>query len=102
MSEFLGVLPLSELPPGAAREVLVQGKPVALFNVGGVVHAIGNTCIHRGGPLGQGSLDGHVVMCPWHAWTYDVTTGANTENPELSVPKYEARVEDGTILVNVG
>jgi nitrite reductase/ring-hydroxylating ferredoxin subunit len=41
-------------------------------------------------------------MCPWHAWTYDVTTGANTENPELRVPKYEARVEDGNILVSIG
>jgi nitrite reductase/ring-hydroxylating ferredoxin subunit len=46
-------------------------------------------------------LDGAIVMCPWHAWTYDVTTGVSTVNPEFSVPRYEVKVEDGQVLVKV-
>jgi len=99
MSEFIKVIAETDLAPGTATEVSVAGKPVALFNVGGSVHAIGNVCIHRGGPLGQGSLEGTVVMCPWHAWTYDVTTGMSTVNPALRVPKYDVKVEDGHIWV---
>ena len=101
MSEFVKVLQASELAPGSGTEVLVGSRAVALFNVGGAFHAISNSCLHRGGPLGQGSLDGGVVMCPWHAWTYDVTTGVSTVNAELKVPCYEVKLEDGWVWVRV-
>ena len=101
MSEFLKALPIAELPAGQCREALVAGKAVALFNVDGSVYALSNTCIHRGGPLGQGSLSGTSVMCPWHAWTYDVTTGESTVNPDLKVDRYEVKVEDGQVLVRL-
>jgi len=101
VSEFLKALPIAELPAGQCREALVAGKAVALFNVDGSVYALSNTCIHRGGPLGQGSLSGTSVMCPWHAWTYDVTTGESTVNPDLKVDRYEVKVEDGQVLVRL-
>jgi nitrite reductase/ring-hydroxylating ferredoxin subunit len=101
VSEFVKAIKLSELPPGECREVLVAGTPVALFHAEGAVYALGNHCVHRGGPLGQGMLTGTTVMCPWHAWTYDVTSGQSTVNPELKVPCYEVRVEDGEVLVKL-
>jgi nitrite reductase/ring-hydroxylating ferredoxin subunit len=90
-----------ELPPGEATERLVGGKPIALYNVGGRFYATTNFCIHRGGPLGQGRLDGNVIMCPWHAWTFDVTTGDNTVNADMKVGCYPVKVEDGQVLVQV-
>jgi nitrite reductase/ring-hydroxylating ferredoxin subunit len=99
MSEFLKAVAVSELAPGQGREVLVGTKPVAIFNVGGVFYAISNTCLHRGGPLGQGFLEGRAVTCPWHSWTFDVTTGENVVNSELKVACYETRIEDGQVLV---
>lgn len=98
-AEFVAVVAATELPPGKAMEVLVNGKPVALFNLDGEFHAISNTCVHRGGPLGQGVLDGKLVLCPWHAWAYDVTTGTSDVNPDLKVAKYEVKVEAGQVLV---
>jgi nitrite reductase/ring-hydroxylating ferredoxin subunit len=74
---------------------------VALFNVGGRIFATSNICLHRGGPLGQGMLTDHEVMCPWHAWTWDVRTGENTANPTLRMETYEVKVEDGAVLVSV-
>ena len=102
MPGFVRALALAELPPGECREVSVEGRPVALYNVGGTVYATSNTCIHRGGPLGQGTLDGTAVLCPWHAWSWDVATGENTANPELKIPTYPVRVEEGQVLVQVG
>jgi nitrite reductase/ring-hydroxylating ferredoxin subunit len=102
MSEFVRALAASEVAPGQCVEVSVAGKPVALYNVAGTFYATSNTCIHRGGPLGQGALDGAVVLCPWHAWSWDVTTGENTANPELKIPTYPVKVEDGQVLVQVG
>jgi nitrite reductase/ring-hydroxylating ferredoxin subunit len=99
MSDFIRVVAAAELPPGKCMEALVDGKPVALCNVAGTFHAISNVCVHRGGPLGQGVLDGKLVLCPWHAWAYDVTTGQSDVNPELKVARYETKVEDGQVLV---
>jgi nitrite reductase/ring-hydroxylating ferredoxin subunit len=101
MGEFQRALAAADLPPGQCTEAAVGGKAVAIFNVDGRFYAISNTCLHRGGPLGQGMLTGQSVMCPWHAWSWDVATGENTANPELKVPSYPVKVEDGQVLVQV-
>lgn len=102
MSDFVKLIGVSDLAAGACMEAVVGDKAVALFNVGGSFYALDNRCIHRGGPLGQGTLDGQVVMCPWHAWTYDVTTGVSTANPDLKIARYEVKVEDGQVYVKPG
>jgi nitrite reductase (NADH) small subunit/3-phenylpropionate/trans-cinnamate dioxygenase ferredoxin subunit len=102
MAGFVKAIDVNALAPGQCTEVSIEGKPVALYNVDGRFHATSNTCLHRGGPLGQGMLDGPVVMCPWHAWSWDVRTGENTANPTLKMPVYEVKVEDGQVLVKVG
>jgi nitrite reductase/ring-hydroxylating ferredoxin subunit len=101
MAEFVRAMAVTELAPGACKELSVSGRAVAVYNVGGEFYATTNTCIHRGGPLGQGSLDGCVVMCPWHTWTFDVRTGESTVNPDLKVASYAVRVEDGQVLIAI-
>jgi nitrite reductase/ring-hydroxylating ferredoxin subunit len=102
MSDFLPALAVTDLPPGQAREVTVGGQVIAIFNVGGTFHALPNRCPHRGGPLGQGFLDGAEVSCPWHNWTFDVTTGENVASRDLKVPRLDVKVEDGRVLVRLG
>lgn len=93
---------LSELPAGAIREVQVGGKPVALANVGGTIYAINGTCLHRGGPLGQGVLEGTVVTCPWHGWQFDVTTGKAVMNPNAGVGCLYSEVQGDEVYVDLG
>ena len=90
-----------DLLPGEGRVIDAGGKTLALFNVDGSYYAIDNTCSHRGGPLGEGDLDGRVVTCPWHGWRWDVTTGANANNPAVRVACFPVTVEGGEILVEV-
>lgn len=101
MSEFVSVLSVAELPPGRATEVTVGERQVALFNVGGNFFALTNLCPHRGGPLGQGFLEGKEVSCPWHNYTFDVTTGENVVSADLKVQRYDVKVEDGRVFVKV-
>jgi nitrite reductase/ring-hydroxylating ferredoxin subunit len=89
----------SEIGPGEARVVEVGGRAVAVFNVDGAFYAIDNTCSHRGGPLAEGDLDGRVVTCPWHAWRWDVTTGANVNNPAVALACFPVVVEGGEVFV---
>src|SRR5262245_21695022 len=102
MAEFVKAIAAADLAPGQCKEVVVAGRAVALFNVGGVFYATTNTCLHRGGPLGQGFMEGNVVSCPWHGWTFDVSSGTSTVNPDLRVESFEVRVEGTDVLVKVG
>jgi len=88
-----------EIPAGSIREFQVEGKTVAIANVGGKFYVINNTCLHRGGPLGQGELVGKIVTCPWHGWQYDVTNGKLTMNPSAGVESYPLEVKGEDIWV---
>jgi len=101
MAGFVKVLKKGDLAAGSGKTVDVNGKAVAVFNVEGTFYAIDDTCVHRGGPLGEGEMDGKIVACPWHGWRYDVTTGVNQMNPEVTVSKYEVKVEGDDVLVSV-
>ena len=46
-------------------------------------------CPHRQGPLGQGEISGRNVVCPWHAWEWDCSTGANDFDPNKKYPLIE-------------
>jgi len=99
---FVPAAKAAEITPGSIREVQVAGKAIAVANVGGSFYAINNTCLHRGGPLGQGTLEGKVVTCPWHGWQYDVTTGKTTMNPSVGVACYPTEVRGDEVFVDVG
>ena len=101
MGKTIKVAQVSDLSPGEGKVVQADGQKIALFNVGGTFHAIDNTCLHRGGPLGEGQLEESVVTCPWHAWQYDVTTGANVNNPAVMVASFPVKVEGSDVLVEL-
>jgi nitrite reductase (NADH) small subunit len=99
---LLRVAKAVEIPPGTIREFQVEGKAIALANVGGKFHAINNTCLHRGGPLGQGVLEGKIVTCPWHGWEYDVTNGKVVRNQAVGVDCYPLEVRGEDIFIEMG
>ena len=91
----------AECPPGSSREVVVGEQVVALFNVEGSFYALDGVCPHQGGPLGEGELVGCIVTCPWHGWQFDVGTGQQQLNKNLIQPRFETKVEDGTVWGNL-
>jgi nitrite reductase (NADH) small subunit len=92
---------LAEIPVGSIKEVQVAGQAIALANVAGTVYAISNTCLHRGGPLGAGQLEGQVVTCPWHGWQFDVITGKAVQNPAAAVGCYAIEIRGDEVFVNL-
>lgn len=95
MANFVKVASTADLKPGTAMAVEVDGKAIALFNVAGKIYATDNTCLHQGGPLGEGMLDGEIVTCPWHQWEYNVRTGEKVGDSSVKVAAYPVEV-DGT------
>lgn len=101
MPTFVVAAKTTDLPPGKGKCITLNGAQIALFNVGGAFHAISNSCPHRGGPLGEGALDGTVVTCPWHGFTFDVTSGRNTDGGPMGVASYPVRVENGAVEIGL-
>ena len=101
MSDFEAVARADEIEPGTGRQVFVHGRAVALFNVDGRFYAIDGTCLHRGGPVGEGDLEGTIVTCPWHGFQYDVTTGRNVMDPDIGLAPYDVEVTDGVVKIAV-
>jgi nitrite reductase/ring-hydroxylating ferredoxin subunit len=98
---WIRVAGVSDVEPGSGKVVHAGGRTLALFNVNGSFYALDNTCLHRGGPVGEGDLDGVVVTCPWHGFQYDVTTGKNVFDSEVGLASYPVRVDGGDVLVSV-
>ena len=83
------------------KSVEVAGKKLVVYNVEGDFYATSATCVHQGGPLGDGLLDGCVVTCPWHAWQFDIRTGEAIYDPGMSVPTHRVTLEGDDVLVEV-
>jgi|SRR5689334_2230147 nitrite reductase/ring-hydroxylating ferredoxin subunit len=101
MAEFVFGANTDEIPAGRGKAILLGEKRIALFNVAGTFYAIDDTCLHRGGPLGEGELEGCIVTCPWHGWKYDVRNGEMTMNPAARVKCYPTRIDAGDVQVGV-
>ncbi len=101
MGEFIKAGSTDELSPGTCKVARAGVKTIALFNVGGKFYATDNTCLHRGGPLGEGSLSGSIVTCPLHGWQYQVTDGRGVMDPSVKISAYPVKVEGDDVLVQV-
>jgi nitrite reductase/ring-hydroxylating ferredoxin subunit len=103
---------------GDGTRVLVEvdGLEIAVFRVDGEYHALANYCVHQGGPLCEGKLTGRMsvgddgvsweydgdqryVVCPWHEWKFDVTTGRNVSDERYVTPTFEVTVEGEDVYV---
>jgi nitrite reductase (NADH) small subunit len=102
MSDFVKIASTNELPaPGEAREFECGSQTICVANMNGIYAAVGNICPHRGGPLGQGIVEGTKIVCPWHGWEFDLATGNNAYTPNLSVSSYELKVEGGSAYARI-
>lgn len=102
MAGFVKVATTSELAPGQAKKVEINGKTIALFNLGGSYHAIDDTCTHRGGPLSEGDVEGQVVTCPWHGAKFNIISGEVLGPPAgAGVASYRIRVTGSDVEVEV-
>ena len=99
MPNYVKVASVSQVAPGTGMVATVNDKEVAIFNVDGTFYAMDNTCKHRGGPLGEGELEGDTVTCPWHSWQYNVKSGHCLTKEGIKMDCYEVRVEGEEVQI---
>ena len=102
MGEYRKIGTTGDVLPGRpARIFEVDGFEIAVWNVDGNYYAYRNVCPHRGGPVGEGDVDGKIVTCPWHGWSYDITTGISTVNATTHLVACDLKIEGEELFVRV-
>ena len=101
MTDYVRVATLDQVPPGKGRPVFAAGTTIALFNVGGEIFALDDSCPHAGSSLGMGKVDGPIVQCRGHGLKFDVRTGTMRGVDGYCVRSYPVRVVDGEIYVDL-
>lgn len=101
-SEWVDLGNVEELKTKPLRQIAHGKTKLALIYKDGNFSVISGVCNHVGGPLGEGTLDGDYVVCPWHYWKFHYRTGQGEPGfEEDQVPAYPVKVEDGRLLVDL-
>jgi nitrite reductase (NADH) small subunit len=98
---FVRVGKISDFEAGRGKMVVVNGRHVAVFRLGDELHAIDNLCLHRAGPLCDGTITNGVVTCPWHGWSYEIATGTLVQDPRVGVSRHEVHIDGDDVSVRL-
>ena len=97
--EFVRAARRSQLQRDRATIVRVGRYDVAIFDLGDAIAAYENVCPHQGGPIGEGTIEGTTVTCPWHAWCFDLHTGTLTLGNFASLRRFSVTVDGDDVFV---
>lgn len=105
-AKWLDIGPISQIEPGMAATLPVEGGPenekreIAVFHtMRGEVYALVNKCPHKQGPLSQGIVHGDSVTCPLHNWRISLRSGQALGDDEGCVPTIPVKVDAGRIYL---
>ena len=93
----------AEVAEGKAVVREVGDLKIALCRAEGKIYAIEDRCSHDDGPLGEGDLEGCIIMCPRHGAKFDIRTGEVVRMPAaFPCRTFPVKVEGGKVLVETG
>jgi len=75
-----------------AQAELLGVRLVAFRDTAGQAHVLSDVCVHRGGSLGKGKINGNCIQCPYHGWKY-AGNGACVDIPSTNGVKPPGRAK---------
>jgi len=100
--EYVAVAEENELPPGERLFVTIDNVQIIVFNIAGILYAIGDVCSHDGNLLDDAPVEGYEVVCPRHGARFDVRSGKVLALPAIvDIPAYPVRIREKQIEVGV-
>jgi nitrite reductase (NADH) small subunit len=100
---WIRITECENIPLREGRVVRIGDQEIAVFNLGDRFFAVENRCPHRGGPLADGIVSGNTVVCPLHAWKFNLETGAGVSATSQGscVRAFPTRVQDGIVQLEL-
>jgi nitrite reductase/ring-hydroxylating ferredoxin subunit len=114
--------PAADFADPGRRVVEIDGTEVGVFRLRGAFTAYLNICPHQGGPVCQGKIIAKVdediapdgrsrglvfakdrtnIICPWHAYEFDIATGAHAGNAKVRLKAVPVKVEAGDVILTL-
>ncbi len=101
-SDWIDVGPETEVPEGDLIEAKAGDRILALYRIGGKLHATDGLCPHEQARLCNGLVDGETVECPKHNARFHIPTGKVLRRPaKTDLTVHELRTENGRVLVRL-
>jgi nitrite reductase/ring-hydroxylating ferredoxin subunit len=97
----VAVARVDEIPEGERKIVQVEELSIGVFHHKGQWVALRNSCLHRGGPVCTGGLEGDILTCPWHGYTYELPKGTLTLDRSTGLESYPVEIRDGEVRLRV-
>jgi nitrite reductase (NADH) small subunit len=93
---------VDSVPLGEGRSFTIDGLLIAVFRQrDGQLFATDGACPHRNGPLADGIVGGGKVICPFHAWKFDLATGHCVSGDAAQLRAYPIHVVNGRLVVEL-
>jgi nitrite reductase/ring-hydroxylating ferredoxin subunit len=90
------------VPVGSMKQFYLSDLEILVVNFGGNFFCLDGRCTHAGAPLGEGTLAGEVLTCPWHGSQFKVTDGSILRGPtEKPLKVYSSTVNDGSVFIDI-
>lgn len=91
-----------ELPAAGAMKAFRGGAhDICVAQRDGGIYAFDNKCPHQSAPLSGGKLDGDMVVCPYHAWRFNITDGCPEIDGDPPLRTYEIRRYDDEVFIRL-
>src|SRR5262245_5214185 len=97
---LVNVGPADRIPLGEGRQFLVGMELIAVFRTrDGGIFAAQASCTHKGGPLADGLVGDHKIVCPLHTFAFDLRSGGPLGHTCAALTTYPASLNaKGVIL----
>jgi toluene monooxygenase system ferredoxin subunit len=92
---------LCDLWVGDMRAVCAGTTRILVVRTTGGVEAYVDRCPHLGLPLSLGRLDGDVLTCSAHHWSYDLCSGRGVNPSTVSLQGVPVRIVEGEVFVDL-
>ena len=102
-SEYTKLVPAADCPVGRGKYLEIAGHELAIFHLANPDRfiVVRNSCPHAGGNLAAGTVEGAVVTCPWHQWTFDLDRGSCPLSETVRLRQYDSKLIDGFVCAQL-
>ncbi|MCZ6683301.1 MAG: Rieske 2Fe-2S domain-containing protein [Planctomycetota bacterium] len=100
---WVKLLAVRDCRPECPRYLEVDGFELAVIHLTDPdrFFVVKNSCPHAGGNLAAGTVEGGVVTCPWHQWSFNLDSGECTTSASVKLHRYDCRIEDGYLYARL-
>ena len=99
---FIKIAKVNDFEDKHIKSYSIMGKKIGVVRgEDGEFFAIEVGCKHQRADLTEGRVEGLIVTCPRHDWTYDLATGKCLNHESVDLRRHALKIEDGSIFISL-